>query len=458
MRRLFLVFAILLCAVCSAAAFPIKGKVVDTNGKPVAGIRVDVTERPTQIWGSKAAIRETVFTDKAGAFKLKEFDIKPGAKTYPPTLTFVAHQPGKLLGWRMEHIGHLVYTGKTDELAKGITIVVAKPVTVEGKVTDESGRPIPGAKVQADSFSSKKPGNTSYARADDLCPAIEYRAVVTDDSGIYRIASVPEHTAPSVIVSKPGLAMIPQDRNAAQSLNTVMVPGGSMSGRVVDGKGGGVSGALISMSSYSMSGTHNGWGTAISRKDGSFVVDGLVPAEYHVTTYPVRDDHIQFRQSGVKIKAGETLKLPDILSPPSVYVTGRVVDADTGKPIAGAQIGAGSESFHGSIVTTDKEGNYSVQVLPGDVMVYYAGGNPMYLRDWKADQKTVSVPETGLRGHIIKLKSNGQCKGKVVGADGKPVAGITVSIGRDPGEAKCVTNSKGEFALGLPPDVDLSGG
>jgi len=99
-----------------------------------------------------------------------------------------------------------------------------------------------------------------------------------------------------------------------------------------------------------------------------------------------------------------------------------------------------------------------VRVLPGDVTIYYAGGNPMYLSDWRADQRTISVPETGLKGHIIKLKSNGQCKGTVVGADGKPIAGITVSIGREMMGVTCVTNSKGEFALGLPPDVDLSGG
>jgi len=258
MMRRFVVLSIVFCALCSAvAAFPLKGKVVDTNGKPVAGIRVDVTERSIGIWGSKAKLRETVFTDKAGVFTLKDLDINADSKTYPPPLTFVPHQPGKLLGCRMEHIGSLIHQGKTDDLAKGITVVVAKPVTREGKVTDESGKPVAGARVEVESLRTKKPDDRSYsayAGADDLYPVIEYPAAVTDDSGVFRIANIPENDA-------------------------VMGPGGSMRGRVVDGKGGGVPGALVTTRSYSISGTQTGWGKAISAEDGSFRIDGLMPGD-----------------------------------------------------------------------------------------------------------------------------------------------------------------------------------
>jgi hypothetical protein len=70
----------------------------------------------------------------------------------------------------------------------------------------------------------------------------------------------------------------------------------------------------------------------------------------------------------------------------------------------------------------------------------------------------VTVPPTGLTGYDIKLKCNGACSGIVVGPDGKPLADALVSIGRRPEGVQTRTDAKGRFALGLPPNVDLSGG
>lgn len=465
MTTRLLVFSLVLCAFCSAAiGFPIKGTVVDTDGKPVPGIKVTaLTYKSDYASWAGSVVRETVVTDTAGGFVLKTLEINPAVKRAPVgQVTLVAIQSGKLIGWRQLRLGYLVYEEQTAEFAKGIKIEVARPVTAEGKVTDGSGRPVAGAKVECESINAKaaKPRSFDfYATAKQLRPAIEYPPVYTDQNGVYRIANVPENVTPTVHVSKPAFAMKPIPYDARPSLDVVMVPGGSASGRLIDEKGVGQPGALVSMSGSPLSPTSSsGSGRSISGKDGSFVIDGLVPGEYRLTVRAIRDDHITLERRSIKVKAAETTKLPDIVSPPSAYVTGRVTDADTGKPIPGAEIGASSDQFRGPRVTSDKQGSFKIAVLPGDIRVYYSGGSPMYMMDWRANPKPVAVPAAGLRGYDIKLKCNGACKGTVVGPDGKPLANVTVSIGSRPDGVQTVTDTKGGFALGLPPNVDLSGG
>lgn len=463
MKALLLVFSLAFSALCCAAfGFPIKGTVVDANGKPVAEIKVVVTERHAGAWDAPSSVRETVVTDKAGAFVLKTIDIKPGAKKATVGgVTLVAVDPGALLGWRSLQVGWLIYKGQTEELAKGVKIIVTKPGTVQGKVTDESGKPVVGAKVECQTFSSKEAGKRffdSHAVAEDLKPVVEFPPVFTDENGVYSIPGIPANMTPRIYVGKPGLAMKPTGYHAPPSPDVVLVPGGSLSGRVVDEKGNGQPGALVSASGDSHDIISGGWGKAITGKDGAFFIDGLVPNEYRLTVYPIRVDHIQFMRNEIRVTLGQTVKLPDVVSPPSVNVTGRVLDADTDKPIPNAQIDAGSMEFYGPRVTSDGQGRYKVPALPGEVRIGYAGGNPMYLPDYRTTQKSITVPAAGLKDYNIRLKGNGQCRGVVVGPDGKPLANAAVSIGSQPQQVKAVTNAKGEFALGLPPNADLSGG
>jgi len=453
---MFVVCAVLCCR--AAVGFPIKGTVVDTDGKPVAGIKVvaiDCDRRPP-------AIKETVTADANGAFVFKTIDVKPPVKvTGFHLFALAAVEPGARIGWRSVVLGYPLGNPRNDELAKGVKITIAAPESVEGKVTNEAGDPVADAKVEARWFVAKNKdrGSTDLSMvAKYIKPVVEFTPAFTGKDGTYRLQGIPANVTPTVVVSKADLAMKPVAYGTPPSLDVVMVPGGACAGRVVDEKGKGIAGAFVSMVSSGLSDRPSGRGDAISGLDGSFVVDGLVPDAYRLMVYDARRDYITLERGGIKVKAAETTKLPDIVSPPAAYVTGRVLDTDTGKPIPKAEIGAGSGQFAGPRVTSDKQGNYKIAVLSGDVRIYYAGGNPMYMVDWRATRKPVTVPPAGLKGHDIKLRCSGQCRGIVVGPDGKPLANSIVSIGSRPEGVQATTDAKGAFALGLPPNVDLSGG
>ncbi len=420
-------------------------------------IAIDSDARPPKII-------ETVTSDAKGAFTLKQIDVNPPAevKGFHP-YAVVAIEPGARLGWRSVIVGYPQGSPRNDVL-RDLKIAIAAPKPVEGKVTDESGKPIAGAKVEARWFAAKnkdpKTADVSIV-AKYIKPVVEFAPAFTDDGGRYRLTGIPANVTPTLVVSKADLAMKPVPYGTPPSLDVLMVAGGACAGRLVDEKGEGVAGAFISMSGDAiMSGPNTpvGRGDTDTAEDGSFTVDGLVPGAYRLMVYYARKDHITLERSGIKVRAAETTSIPDIVSPPAACVTGRVTDADTGKPIPDARITVSSDQFYGGGAVTDKQGNYKATVLPGRVYIAYYGGSPMYMPNWHDRPAPVTVPPTGLTGYDIKLKCNGACSGIVVGPDGKPLANATVSIGCRPEGVQATTDAKGHFALGLPEKVDLSGG
>jgi len=138
-----------------------------------------------------------------------------------------------------------------------------------------------------------------------------------------------------------------------------------------------------------------------------------------------------------------------------VPVTGRVVDAQTGKPVAGALIGVYESGC--KTVKTDSKGRFKVLGVPGSKrFVYYDGGNPLYRSDWSTFVR-VNLPTKGLSGVTLKLWKARFAYGKVFMPSGMPLVGASVTIG---GEyfTHAVTDSNGKFKIEAPQEQSKPGG
>ena len=229
--------------------------------------------------------------------------------------------------------------------------------------------------------------------------------------------------------------------------NIVMIPGGSLAGRLVDEDGKGIGGALVGVGGAN--------GKAITSEDGSYSIDGLPPGVYRMLVYFAREDHITLERKDIRVAPRQTTTV-DIISLEGTTVAGRVINQDTGEPVEGAELHAYSEGFFGGGAATDKDGRYKLSVLPGPLRIQYSGGNPFYL-PIDGIPKPVTVPKSGLKGWDIKLKRAELGHGTVVDENGEPLAGAVVSIGHFGRGASAVTDEKGSFSISLPPE-SIGGG
>lgn len=150
--------------------------------------------------------------------------------------------------------------------------------------------------------------------------------------------------------------------------------------------------------------------------------------------------------SAVPVEAAKTSLVP---------VTGRVIDADTGKGVAGALVGVYQSGL--KAVKADSQGRFRVLGMPGAKrIVYYGGGNPLYRSD-SDTYVTADLTSKGTSGVILPLIKVRSAHGKVFMPSGMPLAGADVTIGGDY-FTHAVTDSKGKFKIEVPGEQSKPGG
>lgn len=139
---------------------------------------------------------------------------------------------------------------------------------------------------------------------------------------------------------------------------------------------------------------------------------------------------------------------------PGVAVTGRVLDIMTDKPIPDALIGVYQSGR--KEVTADSQGRFKVWAAPGNRIIYYDGGNPLYHSDGST-YTAVNVPAKGLSGVTMRLWRVAFAHGKVFMPSGMPLTGASVTIG---GEyfTHAVTDANGKFKIEVPQEEGKPGG
>ena len=281
-----------------------------------------------------------------------------------------------------------------------------KIASITGRVTDaETGNSIGGAKVTADGGQATTDSGGFFSLSVD---AMSYTLTVSKQG--YQTST------PLRVTVGPG---------ETQNIQvTITESAATITGRVTDAKRGNpISGATVRADSGQATTNYAGY-FSLSVKAGTYTLT-LSKQGYQTST------------TQVKVDPGENQSVVFTLTESTATITGRVTDAETGDPVSGATITAGSEQ-----TTTDSGGSFSLGV---DATSYTLTVSKQGYQTSTPLRVTVGPGET--QNVIITLtKSTATINGRVTDAEsGDPVRGVTVTT--DGGQT--TTDTDGSFSLSV---------
>jgi len=229
----------------------VTGKVVDADGRPLAGARVVVQPEGQRFPGGR------VETAGDGSFELA--DVAPGRVEVSAEAP--GYQGASLAGLEVPAGGELA----------GVTLALAVGAVVEGTVFAPDALPVIGAAVRA-----VEPGASTGLRFNAFAFA------TTDGDGRYWLDGLPPGRR-TVIAQHDVYQRAARDveiEPGVNRLDLVFAGGVEVSGRVTGPQGEPVAGAQVMLAG---DGFALRWPETASRDDGSFVFTGVLPGQYRLT-------------------------------------------------------------------------------------------------------------------------------------------------------------------------------
>ena len=429
----------------------LRGTGVDGAGAPLAGLR-DQADVPDGEGRSGP-------TGADGSFLVEGL--------LPGTDRFVhASGPGHLEGWSRS-----LDIGERETLSDLRIIVRDDTGSVAGTVRREDGTPAAGARV----------GLAQYG--DWFAPGMESGAAwVADGSGSFRAEGVRpgEYNVYAWAEGSSGI-FGPRVTVAAgevvDGIDLVLPRGQAIAGRVLDGEGKPVPAASVCVEevsedeeegqdgppkqyrSYSQFGgdgppipvTYRA--TATADAEGRFRQDDLVPREYWVSAGA--PGHTE---AWTRVGPGDADVVLHLCS--TLAIAGRLLDAETGAPVAGVPVEVEAEEVTYNTAEVDcpdrgADGSFlATDVPPGSYRVRFAAHwNRPELEYMETEVAAVAA---GTKDLVVRLPRGLTLAGRVVDREGSPVADLSLLLHgegesdreRFGGKASTVTGREGEFRFG----------
>ncbi|MCI0587782.1 MAG: carboxypeptidase-like regulatory domain-containing protein [Planctomycetes bacterium] len=400
------------------AAARIEGRLTDGSGQTVRGARVALVEPLSHSLRRIKLERGTdAESDAEGRFVFR--GVAPGE--------WVLAAVAEGLGYAKRRVDAV-----PREVARA-DLVLGQGVAIAGKVVDESGIGVAGARVQA--------------IPPEWTPEVvrlEYGLCRTDAEGRFRISSLepgPHHLRATKdgLLAKDPEPLVEVKGGEETSVTLVLTAGRHVAGRVVDEAGRPVGGATVTARPDWRSA--RGAGGAMRRTpfsqraetgpDGSFRLTGLGEGPYEIVAS--RPEVATAERRNV----AEDLEDLEIVLPGPTGVAGTVEDAASGSPVRRFTIllhrierSAGSigRSSEGSRAFLDEEGRFRFAGLrPGEYGVASRAGGFV-----EGQVEGIEVAAGGIRdGLRIRMERAAAVRGKVVTVAGDPVAEALVEVGED---------------------------
>ncbi|GLI84555.1 hypothetical protein ANABIO32_22650 [Rossellomorea marisflavi] len=351
------------------------------------------------------------------------------ANLLPGSYTFVFTANG--YGSRTE--GATVTAGGTTILDAELTKIAG---TLTGTITDPASAPIPNATVTV--FQNN----------------IQIASVLTDGSGNYSIPGLaPGSYTVTIGAANYSTITLGTSITGGQTtvLNATLTPNpGTLTGLVTDTGSTPLSGVNITVTTSSGTGTIVA--TTVTGNDGIYTVTGLAPGNYIVVA---SNPNFQQGSEGATITSGGTTVVNFVLAANPGSLAGTITNAQTGAPIAGANVQVRILDSGGSLIATVSSGvngDYSVgNLAPGFYTVLASAP------DFQTNSATVQVfPNQTSIGDVALTPNPGSISGTVTSTIGStPIPGATVSIINSSGIliTSVLTDQTGAFTVtGLAPD------
>ena len=448
---------------CAAQAEDLSGRVVDKAGIGVSGAKVWALSGD---WEARQTVA-TATTGDRGFFVLPLAREPAGPQVFRFLDVFARVDDGRI-GWQGGIAWHRA-------VASELTIVLGPVGPARGRLNDQDGRPIAGALVMPVSFSrpaEEHPGQDMLRLSDELARPLRIK---TAADGSFSLDGIPLGSEVRATIAAPGFGKPVIFWDASRPVAIVL-----------DGRLGRIEGRLKPPGDRKVSGTLSVllrsktsrddrtsvpfqvfYSQIVSAdQDRAFRFDDVPPGRYEVLPFHGRDfrsatDGAQEVEVGPKAVArvGMSVQWP-------VTITGRIIDAQTGKGIAGISLRSTLLSHQNSVQSigqtqTDGDGHYTIEARPGKVRVQPSALPKTYLGLWSSECPLLEV--TADRAWPdLKLRRATELDGVVVDASGQPVVGAEVvatvpnPMGHGSGRAWTRTGPGGTFHLEqIDPDDTL---
>ncbi len=320
----------------AAHAEPANGTVLGPDGKPVAGALLLVEEG----WPNPVSITAT--TQKDGAFTL---DLHPASRAAASG----APAPGDKrseLGWAFVFAPGFALNGVMLERGAN-TVRLQKAESVTGRVLDEKGRAMSGARVRLaliyeDSNRRMKIGERILHLQPP--PALHERlSVRSDGEGRFVLSGVPRGAKAVVELddarySREWAIAAPSVENSGVAAATKPAlltarRGANLTGRIVNERGQPVRGVRV----LALSPRDDTWSAGVTDGRGVYRLTGLPPGVFDVLADDPAGKRVAAARRNIAAQRGATKTVPDLVLRPGAQLEIEVRDADSGKPI---------ENFH----------------------------------------------------------------------------------------------------------------
>jgi len=413
---------------------PLRGSVVDREGRPVAGALV---------WSNRDPGR-SVTSDGGGRFEL-------AAPSWRPRSWFQVEARGFLAEARE------IPPGRGMDMAP---IVLRPAVGVAGRVTDGDGAPLPGAAVRVTADADATP----HFRQDGAAGR-----AWTDPAGHFRVGGLAPGVSHRLRASAPGHA--PLQRRVTppgDGLHLVLAPPPGAFGRVVDGADQPIGGVEVAL--HGDPPAEPGAEEAVAESDAGGVFRFAATPVGTVTLTARGEGWAPLTVRGVTVVDGGDspggegpVDLGTLTLVRGVRIEGRVIDPE-GLPLAGARVEPRVDRRRRLApavtgvepVATDASGRFSIaDLVAGAVrdLTFRADG---YL---PRTMRAVRAPTEPLLEVVLRPAAS--VRGRVMDGDGRPIEAAKVSIDRSDdlpgvaqaeaagpgGSANAVTDAEGRYVL-----------
>jgi beta-lactamase regulating signal transducer with metallopeptidase domain/5-hydroxyisourate hydrolase-like protein (transthyretin family) len=345
------------------------GFCLDKDEKPVSGARVTLYR--SHPYEAKIDRVGSELSDDSGRFQFRELPIPPadtGDRTWRYELVITKQ------GW-----GSLIQALYGTFWEKPKRCQLGPAATLQGVVTDPTGKPVAGAHVRAhhlsvealDGVMSTRTDNQGrYAILDMTAGTLDYPALKLEGGerlGVVRRYFDVFH--PDYAHARPTYGKIPE------TVNVVLAPAGIISGQVIDQvTGKPAAGAVVFMQGALNSVEGGGYGQTRTDANGHYQIKSLLAGKYNI--WASAPDRACVAVDSFAVEAGKTLEAPNLALIEGAWIEGRLVDAETKKSISGAtkdgrlRVGlhGPSRPKSGAAVDgcdVDDQGRFRLRVAPG---------------------------------------------------------------------------------------------